>query len=92
MANDAGIGGRDEPSRGADDHSALLSTLDSHDLATAMAPSAASDTAVFDFDPGADPAGTFPQSIASGGPTPTDVILWTRIAPDTFDAAEPLAV
>ena len=92
MANDAGIGGRDEPSRGADDHSALLSTLDSHDLATAMAPSAASDTAVFDFDPGADPAGTFPQSIASGGPTPTGVILWTRIAPDTFDAAEPLAV
>ena len=92
MANDVGIGGRDEPSRGADDHSALLSALDSHDLAVAVAPSAVRDATVFDFDPDAEPAETFPQSIASGGPTPTGVILWTRIAPDAFDPAEPLAV
>ena len=92
MANDVGIGGRDEPSRGADDHSALLSALDSHDLAVAVAPSAVRDATVFDFDPDAESAETFPQSIASGGPTPTGVILWTRIAPDAFDPAEPLAV
>ncbi len=26
----------------------------------------------------------FPQSVASGGPTPTGVICWTRIAPDAY--------
>ena len=92
MSDDAGLGRRDKPSRGADDHSALLSTLDSHDLAVALDLSEASDTEVFEFDAETDPDETFPQSVASGGPTPTGVILWTRIAPDAFDATAQLRV
>jgi alkaline phosphatase D len=34
----------------------------------------------------------FPQGVASGGPTPEGVILWTRVAPDAHDPAEPLGV
>lgn len=34
----------------------------------------------------------FPQSIASGGPTPTGVVLWTRIALDHYDPSETLRV
>ncbi|WP_245902946.1 hypothetical protein [Salinigranum rubrum] len=91
MADDAGLDGRDEPARGPDDHAELLSALDSHDLAVATDPVAPDDDG-FDFALGAsEPADTvFPQSVASGGPTPEGVILWTRIAPDAFDADEPL--
>ena len=32
----------------------------------------------------------FPQSVASGGPTPTGVILWTRISPDQYEPSETL--
>ena len=92
MADEAGFGRLDEPSRGADDHAELLSTLDSHDLAEVLDFAAASDEAVFGFDDAAESAETFPQSVASGGPTPTGVILWTRIAPDAFDSHESLAV
>ena len=88
---DHGVGGRDEPARGPDDHSELLSELDSHDLAVATDPVEPSDGGVFEATD-ADPDGTFPQSVASGGPTPTGVILWTRIAPDAFDPDEPLGV
>lgn len=35
---------------------------------------------------------TFPQSVASGGPTPSGVLLWTRVAPDAFDAETSLGV
>jgi alkaline phosphatase D len=34
----------------------------------------------------------FPQSVASGGPTPKGVLLWTRIAPDAHDGETPLRV
>lgn len=34
----------------------------------------------------------FPQSIASGDPTPSGVILWTRIAPSAYIATENLIV
>ncbi|SFR63378.1 alkaline phosphatase D family protein [Halogeometricum limi] len=34
----------------------------------------------------------FPQSVASGGPTPTGVILWTRIAPEQYDPPTALRV
>lgn len=34
----------------------------------------------------------FPQSVASGGPTPTGVVLWTRIAPEHYDSSESLRV
>jgi alkaline phosphatase D len=84
--------GRDEPARGPDDHAELLSELDSHDLSLGLGLVDASDSEAFAFDPAADPAETFPQSVASGGPTPTGVILWTRIAPEVFDPDAPLAV
>ncbi|WP_380676364.1 alkaline phosphatase D family protein [Salinigranum sp. GCM10025319] len=32
----------------------------------------------------------FPQSVASGGPTPTGVVLWTRIDPEQYDPAKTL--
>lgn len=92
MTDGVGPGGRDEPARGTLDHSELLSELDSQDLANATDPGAATDRAVFEVDAGADPDETFPQSVASGGPTPTGVILWTRVAPEAFDPGAPLAV
>jgi alkaline phosphatase D len=92
MPDDGGMDGRDEPARGPDDHSELLSELDSHDLAVATDPETPTDAGVFEVDPDADPDETFPQSVASGGPTPEGVILWTRIAPDVFEAGEPLGV
>jgi alkaline phosphatase D len=52
----------------------------------------AGDADAFAFDSDADPGGTFPQSVASGGPTPTGVILWTRVAPAVYDPARRLAV
>ncbi|ESP89098.1 alkaline phosphatase D family protein [Candidatus Halobonum tyrrellensis] len=34
----------------------------------------------------------FPQSVASGGPTPEGVVLWTRLDPERYDPAEPVVV
>jgi alkaline phosphatase D len=82
----------DEPARGSDDYAQLLSELDSHDLSLAMDAVETSDESVFEVDAEADTEATFPQSVASGGPTPTGVILWTRVAPEVFEADEPLAV
>ena len=92
MTESGGLDGRDEPARNGDDHSELLSELDSHDLALALDLVDTDDTDVFEPDGDGDPDETFPQSVASGGPTPTGVILWTRIAPAVFDPDEPLAV
>jgi alkaline phosphatase D len=92
MADETPLDGRDEPARGSDDHAELLSELRSHDIAHALDVANASDTEAFDFDPDADPDEVFPQSVASGGPTPSGVILWTRVAPDEFDPEEPLGV
>ncbi|WP_247728948.1 alkaline phosphatase D family protein [Halovivax limisalsi] len=36
------------------------------------------------------PADVFPQSVASGGPTPTGIVLWTRIHPDRYDPTRSL--
>ncbi|MGH7804690.1 MAG: PhoD-like phosphatase N-terminal domain-containing protein, partial [Candidatus Binatia bacterium] len=36
------------------------------------------------------PARVFPQSIASGDPTPTGAIVWTRLAPETIVAGRAL--
>ncbi|WP_435317755.1 alkaline phosphatase D family protein [Haloarchaeobius sp. TZWSO28] len=74
------------------DHDELLSLLSRHDLAFARDPKEPDDPSVFEFDPDADADETFPQSIASGGPTSEGVILWTRIDPDVFDHDLPLAV
>jgi alkaline phosphatase D len=87
-----GIDGVDEPPERGADHSALLSELDSHDLAVATDPGEPTDGAAFNFDETADPDDTFPQSVSSGGPTPEGVILWTRLAPARFVDSEPLAV
>ncbi|WP_435335444.1 alkaline phosphatase D family protein [Haloarchaeobius sp. TZWWS8] len=76
----------------ATDHQGLASLLSRHDLAFAKDPREPDDPTVFEFDPDADPAETFPQSVASGGPTTSGVILWTRIAPDAFEPDLPLAV
>jgi len=92
MTGERGPNGRDEPARGTDDHAELLSELDSHDLAVAMDPDETGGTDVFEVDDGADPDAVFPQSVASGGPTPSGVILWTRVDPERFDPAVPLGV
>jgi alkaline phosphatase D len=34
----------------------------------------------------------FPLSVASGGPTPSGVLLWTRLDPDAYDEETPLGV
>ncbi|MFB6163954.1 MAG: alkaline phosphatase [Haloarculaceae archaeon] len=41
---------------------------------------------------GGDPDRVFPQGIASGGPTQSGVLLWTRVAPDVCTDDEPLCV
>ncbi|MFC4406024.1 alkaline phosphatase D family protein [Haloarchaeobius iranensis] len=92
MTDPVGLGGRDEPARNGEDHSELLSELDSHDLALALDVVDTEETDVFEPDADGDPDDVFPQSVASGGPTPTGVILWTRISPDVFDPDTPLAV
>ncbi|MHB9288461.1 alkaline phosphatase D family protein [Halobacteriales archaeon Cl-PHB] len=90
MTASEGLDGRDEPARHADDHAELLSSLDSHDIALALEPGDPLEEVA--VDPDADPDETFPQSVASGGPTPSGVILWTRVAPDRFDPETPLVV
>lgn len=55
---------------GGEDHANLLSELDSHDLASATEIRDAGGPDAFAADSDADPDGTFPQSVASGGPTP----------------------
>ncbi len=40
----------------------------------------------------ADTERVFPQSVASGGPTPTGVICWTRVAPSAYDPGTPLSL
>ena len=74
------------------DHRELVSLLSESDLAFARDPHAADDPAAYDVDSVDDDATAFPQSVASGGPTPEGVILWTRLDPERFDAEEPLAV
>ena len=39
-----------------------------------------------------DPARTFPQSVASGDPTPTGAIVWTRLAPEVLVAGRELVL
>lgn len=37
-------------------------------------------------------ASVFPQSVASGGPTPTGVVLWTRLDPERYVTSRPVRV
>lgn len=89
MSGDDALNGLDEPSG---NHSELLSELDSHNLAFAMSASEEDDKDVFTFDEDVPSGDVFPQSVASGGPTPSGAIIWTRIAPDVFDPEKPLGV
>ncbi len=89
---DADGSAADEPALDPSEHAALLSELDSHDLALGLDVVEASESDAFEFDPDADPDGTFPQSVASGGPTSRGVIVWTRIAPERFDPETPLGL
>ncbi|PSQ15900.1 alkaline phosphatase [Halobacteriales archaeon QS_8_69_26] len=90
MSEGVDLDGLDEPLRDDDDHAELLSVLDSHDIAVASDPIEAGEA--FAVDSSADPDETFPQSVASGGPTPQGVILWTRIDPGAFAPGEPLGL
>ncbi|WP_276302511.1 alkaline phosphatase D family protein [Halorussus lipolyticus] len=69
-----------------------LSALSAEEAAAErLAPDAPGDPAVFEADRGQS-ASAFPQSVASGGPTPEGVLLWTRVAPDAYDGETPLGV
>ncbi|WP_336001113.1 alkaline phosphatase D family protein [Halorientalis halophila] len=70
----------------------LATALAEREIAGAVRASTVTDRSVFAVDAEADPAATYPQSIASGGPTPSGVILWTRVAPAAHVADEPLGV
>lgn len=62
-----------------------MTILSARQLTIERAPEEADDTTVFEFDPENRPPSIFPQSVASGCPTPTGVILWTRINPEAYD-------
>lgn len=70
-------------------HDELLSVLSNRDLSVPVTPT---ETNPGDFTVDADqsPETTFPQSVASGGPRETGVVLWTRIDPDAYHPDEPL--
>ena len=70
----------------------LAAALAERDIAGAVRASTATDRAVFAVDADGESDRTFPQSVASGGPTPTGVILWTRIAPSAYVEDVPLGV
>ncbi|NHN41993.1 alkaline phosphatase D family protein [Halorubellus sp. JP-L1] len=61
----------------------LASILGDRDLVQPVAASdlASVDPASVQVDATADPDEVFPQSVMSGGPTPTGAIAWTRVAP-----------
>jgi alkaline phosphatase D len=58
----------------------------------ATTPAGATDESAFEDPDASGSREVFPQSVASGGPTPEGVILWTRVAPDAVSDARPLHV
>ncbi|SEP90664.1 alkaline phosphatase D family protein [Natrinema salaciae] len=70
----------------------LAALLAERNVARPVAATATTDRDIFATDETADPDATFPQSVASGGPTESGVILWTRLAPDAVIDSEPLGV
>ncbi|WP_254523734.1 alkaline phosphatase D family protein [Natrinema caseinilyticum] len=70
----------------------LAAILAERDVVQTVSARTVTDRTVFDCGENADPDETFPQSVASGGPTESGVILWTRIDPDAYAAAEPMGV
>jgi len=75
------------------DYTDLVSELSEEDLALPTAVRETGDGALA-IDPDADLTAddVFPQSVASGDPTPEGVVLWTRVDPEIHDPDRPLAV
>jgi len=76
----------------SDGHDELAAALAARDLSFPVEPTETPDPERFDADPAVAPETVFPQSVASGGPERTGVILWTRIEPDAYRPAKPLRV
>ncbi len=70
----------------------LAGVLGERDVVQTVTASVTDDGAAFEADDERDPAAVFPQSVASGGPTPSGAILWTRIAGDAYVEGAPLGV
>ncbi len=68
-----------------------MATLSAADAVAARADPDAADPGTFAVDRQA-ATSVFPQSVASGGPTPSGALLWTRLDPDAYDGETPLAV
>ena len=64
----------------SDGHENLAAALDARSLSFPVELSK-SPTMTTEVDPDSPPETTFPQSVASGGPEPTGVVLWTPIDP-----------
>jgi alkaline phosphatase D len=74
------------------DHEQFMTILSARQLTIEQFPEDTDDTAVFEFDPENSPLTVFPQSVASGSPTPSGVILWTRINPEAYNPEQPVAL
>jgi alkaline phosphatase D len=84
--------GERKPSENSADYTELISQLSGADLTLATGTTDVESDAAFAFDPDADPEAVFPQSVASGDPSPTGVVIWTRLEPANHDTDDPLAV
>jgi alkaline phosphatase D len=72
--------------------SGLAAVLAERGLAQPVRTAAPKGESVFDAEGDVSPGTVFPQSVASGGPTPKGVLVWTRIDPEAYDGDEPLAL
>jgi alkaline phosphatase D len=72
-------------------HTGLADRL-SADLALPTAPATTEDRSAFAIDPAREAGTGFPQSVASGDPTPEGVVLWTRLDPERYDPAKPVGI
>lgn len=73
-------------------HKRLAALLSNGDPAEAVAPAQVESNLnkAASYDNSAETA--FPQSVASGDPTPTGVVLWTRIDPQVYEPTVPIVV
>lgn len=73
-------------------HETLNSLLTDHHLPLPLDVRTATNSNAFEFDSNRSPESVFPHSVSSGSPSPTGVILWTRVEPTAYDADRPLAI
>jgi alkaline phosphatase D len=89
-AIDSPAGGSSTGGPTGNGHARLADRLASG-LALPATPTEPDDASVFEI--GDVPAGTgFPQSVASGDPTPEGVVCWTRLDPDRYDPETPVGI